>query len=161
MEPPENDPWHDIVVARTDDASEILKLCYLAYQREGMRYGDWTIPPLSETYASVLADCATRNVLIARSGTSIAGTIRAVRHGDVVDVYRLAVHPRFERRGLGSKLLTAVEARFPGADRFALFTGHESYGNLRLYARHGYREVRREVASPVASLVFLEKTRTG
>jgi GNAT superfamily N-acetyltransferase len=71
-------------------------------------------------------------------------------------VGRLAVVPDLQGRGLGTRLLAAVEQGTP-ARRAALFTGHRSDGNLRLYRRCGYVEVRRETVSPDLVLVHLEK----
>ncbi len=42
-------------------------------------------------------------------------------------------------------------------ERYALFTGHLSAANLRLYERLGYVEVRREQLHPGVLLVHLEK----
>jgi hypothetical protein len=53
----------------------------------------------------------------------------------------------------------ALEAAFPGVERFALFTGHRSVANLRFYRRAGYTEFRRERLSPRIELVHLEKRR--
>ncbi|MDP9455619.1 MAG: hypothetical protein M3Q60_07455 [Actinomycetota bacterium] len=52
-----------------------------------------------------------------------------------------------------------IETRFPGVDRYKLFTGHLSEGSLRLYRRLGYTETRREKDSPRLRLVYLEKSR--
>jgi hypothetical protein len=50
-----------------------------------------------------------------------------------------------------------IEASFPDARRYELFTGHLSEGNLRLYRRLGYEEFREEEISPSLRLVYLEK----
>ncbi len=42
---------------------------------------------------------------------------------------------------------------------FALFTGADSEANLRLYARCGYREVRREALPTGPGLIHLHKPR--
>jgi hypothetical protein len=50
-----------------------------------------------------------------------------------------------------------IEASFPEAERYELFAGHLSEGNLRLYRRLGYEEFREEAISPALRLVYLEK----
>jgi hypothetical protein len=57
--------------------------------------------------------------------------------------------------------MATMEAAFPRAARFALFTGHLSAGNLRLYQRLGYRPVERRPVHPGLTLVFLEKPGPG
>ena len=61
-------------------------------------------------------------------------------------------------RGIGSRLMAEIESWLAGdVDRFELFTGDRSDGNLRLYDRLGYREARRESLGDKVELVFLEK----
>jgi ribosomal protein S18 acetylase RimI-like enzyme len=67
------------------------------------------------------------------------------------------VHPRLQQRGLGTKLMHAIEGYFSEAERYELFTGHRSEQNLRFYRRLGYKDVREEVISPSLRLVYLEK----
>ena len=59
---------------------------------------------------------------------------------------RLIVHPRHQRSGIGTALLQAIETCFADAERFELFTGEQSEGNIRLYTALGYRILRKEVA---------------
>lgn len=59
---------------------------------------------------------------------------------------------------MGSRLLDEVEdRRHDGVTRAALFTGHLSAANLRLYGRRGYVEERREELRPGVILVHLAK----
>jgi hypothetical protein len=50
-----------------------------------------------------------------------------------------------------------IEACFPEARRYELFTGHLSARNLYLYQKLGYLPLRREPVSEKLSMVFLEK----
>jgi GNAT superfamily N-acetyltransferase len=147
----------EIVDASPDDAEAILALQKLAYEREAQRYQDWTIPPIVETLDSVHAQIAEHVVLKAIVDGRLAGSVRGVMTDGVCEVCRLSVDPALQRRGIGSALIAAVEARFPGIEAFELFTGNHSVENLRLYGRHGYRHVRTKVLSPAVSLTFLRK----
>jgi ribosomal protein S18 acetylase RimI-like enzyme len=149
----------EIVEARPGDAEAILGLQKLAYEREARRYNDWTIPPLVETLDSVRDQIARHVVLKAVVAGRLAGSVRGVVADGVCEVCRLSVDPELQRQGIGSALLVAVEARFPGIEAFELFTGDRSVENLRLYDRHGYVETRRRPVSPAVSLVYLEKRR--
>lgn len=149
---------HDIKDATPADAAEILALQRLAYQSEAELYGDWTIRPLTQTLEELVADCAALTVLKAVDETgAIVGSVRASLDHGVCRIGRLIVRPDRQGRGLGTALMAAIEARFPKAERFALFTGGKSQGNLHLYGRLGYREVSRRAAGPTLTLVFLEK----
>ncbi|MFI9272658.1 GNAT family N-acetyltransferase [Kitasatospora sp. NPDC052896] len=148
-------------VATEDDAEQILKLQYLAYQGEAELYGDWSIEPLTQTLESLRAELAERHVLVARLGSEVVGSVRGwVDEDGVGRISRLVVHPRMQRHGLGGRLLTAVEERLL-AERpvraFQLSTGHRSLGNLRLYARQGYRQTEVRPVNRMLSHVMLEK----
>jgi ribosomal protein S18 acetylase RimI-like enzyme len=145
------------VDATPEDAAAILALQKIAYEREARRYDDWTIPPMVETLDSVREQIAQHVVLKAIVDGRLAGSVRGVVTGRVCEVCRLSVDPALQRRGIGSALIAAVEARFPDIDAFELFTGGRSIENLRLYDRHGYRHARTKVLSPAVSLVFLRK----
>lgn len=146
-----------IVDAVPEDAEAILALQKIAYEREARRYDDWTIPPMVETIDSVREQIARHVVLKAIVDDRLAGSARGVVTDGVCEVCRLSVDPALQRRGIGSALIAAVEARFPDIEAFELFTGHHSVENLRLYDRHGYRVTRTKVLSPDVSLVFLRK----
>jgi len=160
-----------ILPATLADAPEILALQRLAYQAEARLYADWSIPPLTQTLAELEAElqaelprfAVLKAALKAVDDTgAIVGSVRArldetPGEGAVCRIGRLIVHPKRQRQGLGSALLAAIEASFPHAARYALFTGAKSEGNLRLYRRLGYRQVNTRQVSPGLSLVFLEK----
>ena len=148
-----------IVDATPEDAEAILTLQKIAYEREARRYNDWTIPPMVETLDSVRDHIARHVVLKAVVDGRLAGSVRGVVTDGVCEVCRLSVDPALQRRGVGSALLAAIEARFLDIEAFALFTGDRSSENLRLYDRHGYVETRRRPVSPAVSLVYLEKRR--
>ncbi len=145
--------------ARVRDAESLLKLQYLCYQSEAALYDDYALAPLAQTLASLLAEYDTQRILAARSGDEVVGSVRAQLHGGTCHIGRLIVHPRFQRRGLGTRLMQALEASFAAAERYELFTGHRSADNLRLYRQLGYTPVREEAVSPQLRLVYLEKPR--
>ena len=96
--------------------------------------------------------------LVARLDGTVVGSVRGrVRDDGTADVGRLIVHPRLQGRGLGTRLLVAIEAALPAARRFELFTGHRSARNLALYERLGYRRCGERRVSDTLSLVYLAK----
>lgn len=62
----------------------------------------------------------------------------------------MAVRPEYRGRGLGSQLLTHAEgeARRRSLSKLSLCVFEANHGATRLYARHGYVEVRREPVVP-------------
>ena len=145
--------------ARVRDAEQILKLQFLCYQTESALYDDYAIPPLTQTLTDLLGESDTHFIFSARLGDEVVGSVRRRLIDGTCLIGRLAVHPRLRRLGLGTRLMRAIEEDVAAADRFELFTGHRSEGNLRLYHRLGYAEVRREPVSPHLHRVYLEKRR--
>ncbi len=139
------------------DAEAILALQKLAYQSEAKLYNDWSLPPLTQSLESLLEEFASSVILKAVSGERIVGAVRAKVASGTCTIGRLAVHPDFQGQGIGSELLKNIEASFPDASKYELFTGSRSQANIRLYQRHGYTISRTQAVSPTVSLTFLEK----
>lgn len=142
------------------DAGEIHTLQLAAFLAEGHRYADYAIPPLLETPEAAAERLRDGVVLKAVAGSRIVGSVQLTVDGPVGEIARLVVAPDWQGRGLGSRLLKAVEKLAPGeVTTFELFTGAASERNLAVYAKAGYRELRREAHSAAVDLVYLGKRR--
>ncbi|MFI1886537.1 GNAT family N-acetyltransferase [Streptomyces jumonjinensis] len=154
-----------ISAARAQDAEHILKLQYLCYQSEAELYGDYAIEPLTQSLDDLRTEIVEGHALVARLGDEVVASVRGRVEADgTARISKLIVHPRMQRHGLGGRLLDAIEDQFAGeptAQRFQLFTGHRSEGNLRLYRSRGYVPVSREQIGPKLTLVTLEKEATA
>nr|BBH87176.1 hypothetical protein KTC_19270 [Thermosporothrix sp. COM3] len=116
-----------------------------------------TIAPLTQSLTDLLFEYDTHSILIARLREEIVGSVRGQLREGTCHIGRLIVHPRLQGRGLGTKLMYAIEDHFRSAVRYELFTGHRSEGNLHLYRELGYTLFQEETVSPWLRLVFLEK----
>ena len=143
--------------AGSEDAKEILDLQHLAYQSEAEIYNDYGIAPLTQDLAGIRADFERRLFLKTAIEGRIIGSVRAHLVQGTCFIGRLIVHPDFQNRGIGACLMKAIEARFPQAGRFELFTGHRSERNLHLYRKLGYRDFSEEKVSSGLTLKYLEK----
>ncbi|MER7466272.1 GNAT family N-acetyltransferase [Streptomyces sp. NPDC097981] len=150
-----------ISAAVAEDTEQILKLQYLAFQREAELYGNYRIQPLTQTLDSLKAELESDTVLVARLGDEVVGTVRgSIDEDGTGKIAKLCVHPRMQGHGLGARLLRAVEEALAGrgeTTRFRLHTGHKSESNLRLYRKAGYVQVGGRTASDGVRLVILEK----
>ncbi|MFJ8012258.1 GNAT family N-acetyltransferase [Streptomyces sp. NPDC096339] len=150
-----------ISAAAAEDAEQIFKLQYLAFQSEAELYGNYLIQPLTQSLDSLKGELATDTVLVARLGDEVVGAVRGTVDEDGTGrIAKLCVHPRLQGHGLGGRLLRAVEEALSGRGataRFRLHTGHKSESNLRLYRKAGYTQVGGRTASDGVRLVILEK----
>lgn len=145
-------PTGDVIVreAAASDLPEVLRVQHAAFRRVARRFGfpETDLAPLTETLADLEALHAQgMRTLVAvvpsATGERVIGTVRAVVRPDgVVEIGRLAVDDGFERRGVASALMLALEAHHPEAARFELYTGSEAADALALYGRLGYHVFR-------------------
>ena len=147
----------EISQALLEDAIEILALQKLAYQSEAQIYNDWAIPPLLQTIEELRGEFKTHFFLKAVSEHSIIGSVRTRIMGNRCHIGRLIVHPEWQNRGVGTRLMAEIETMNQDAARFELFTGSHSIRNLSLYHKLGYQEFRRERLSTQVELVYLER----
>jgi GNAT superfamily N-acetyltransferase len=89
------------------------------------------------------------------------GALRPMGPGRA-EIKRMRVEPDFQRRGFGQQVLTALEERAAalGYTRLHLDTTVRQRAARGLYARNGYREVRRGSIGPF-ECVFYEKALPG
>jgi ribosomal protein S18 acetylase RimI-like enzyme len=149
-----------IAEATPADAGEILTVQRAAYLSEGALHGDFRLPPLTETVEEIRTAIEHGTVLKALLGTRIVGVVRGRVAGGTCHLGRLAVAPDLQGRGIGSRLVAALEDRYAGEVlRFELFTGPRSEPNVRLYRRLGYVDM--PTPEGRHPLVYLEKRVTA
>jgi len=143
--------------ARFEDIPEVIALQRLAFRSEAARTGDWGMPAQTQTAEQLAAEFSSLKLFVVRETGRIIATGRARFDGETVHIGRLAVTPERQGRGLGTRLITALESAFPNARRFEIFTSDVSFDNIRLYQRMGYTEFARKQAPSHATLVYMEK----
>lgn len=147
----------NITQAKKEDLREILDPQYLAYQSEAEIYNDHNIPPLKQTLEEVESEFDKGVILKATDENgNIIGSVRAFRENGSVYIGKLIVHPNRQRQGIGTALLSTVEAHFPD-QRYELFTGSKSVRNIALYERLGYKIYTVKKIDDNLEFVYLEK----
>jgi ribosomal protein S18 acetylase RimI-like enzyme len=136
----------------TDSLAEITVLLHRAYRplaEAGMRYlashqDEETTRERLEHGQSFVVECAGRVVgTISLYGPSLTSTCAFYRRPDVWHFGQFAVEPELQGRGIGSALLSAVEAsaREAGASELALDTSEHADALITFYERYGFRKV--------------------
>jgi ribosomal protein S18 acetylase RimI-like enzyme len=144
-------------IATPEDAVEILALQKLAYQSEAAIYNDYSLPPLVQTLEDLVSDFQKQIVLKFVIDGQIIGSVRGVVRDGTGYISRLIVHPVYQHRGIGTRLMQSIEEQLGPVPRYELFTGHKSENNLRLYQKLGYRIFHTAPVNDQLSFVYLEK----
>ena len=146
-----------ITLAEKEDLAKILELQKLAYKSEAEIYNDFSIPPLKQTITELKEDFKIQLFLKATYKNKIIGSVRAFHEGDTCFIGKLIVNLNNQNKGIGMKLMNAIEKRFDSVKRYELFTGEKSMRNLYLYKKLGYKIFKMEVLNENVKLKFLEK----
>jgi len=144
---------------KTSDKDDVIDLHKLALEKTGawIESGKWDedLQNIEEVYLKngeflVLED----------EGKIIAmGAIRKISD-DVVELKRMRVHPKFQRKGIGQKMLISLEnrARELGFKKIVLNTTEKQKQAVALYLKNGYRETKKEILDSIKTrLIYFEK----
>ena len=144
--------------ALPSDAKEILALQKLAYISEAEIYKDYNIEPLTQSLEDIQSQFDDHVFVKAVVEGAIVGSVRGKLKEGTCYVGKLLVHPNYQNKGIGKRLLSEIESIFNTALRYELFTGSESKKNICLYEKIGYKSFKTKTIQANLSMVFFEKT---
>lgn len=132
-----------ISVAENSDYPAIFDLQTRAFMTVARALNNPDIPPLRQRLQDVLKDSEDYTILKYVCDGHIVGTIRG-RMSDHGNCYiaKLAVDPVSYNKGIGRKLLAAIESHFPECRAFELFTSMDTPNSIHLYRSSGYEVAR-------------------
>lgn len=151
-----------ILRAELNDLPDILALQKKAFTLPAKIYDNYNIPPLTETLEEMQEIYRTHIFLKAVIDNVIVGSVRAHQKDGNCHIGRLIVDPKYHNKGIGSKLMKAIENTFSNIKRYELNTGYKSERNIYLYKKLGYviyKEVEIEPAPMI--LICMEKIISG
>ncbi|MGB2600181.1 MAG: GNAT family N-acetyltransferase [Candidatus Omnitrophota bacterium] len=148
--------------ARIADAEEVLALQKLAFQSESPAYSRCTIPPLAETLERITKELKDKRVLKAMNGEKIVGSVRAYRWEGTRYLEKLVVHPSFQGKGIGTRLMQEMEKLFADrVERIQLSTDYKNERNVFMYKKLGYKIYKTQKLSNDEGFVYMEKYTKG
>ncbi|NTU85588.1 MAG: GNAT family N-acetyltransferase [Chloroflexales bacterium] len=133
---------HSIRRAQPSDTEAVASLTDAAYTK-------W-VPllrrkpqPMTANYRDIIA---THPVWLLSAADTIAGLLVLIYEPDTLLIESVAIHPAYQHRGFGRRLLSLAEdeARRAGYASLRLYTNALMEANIALYRRLGYEETRRE-----------------
>jgi ribosomal protein S18 acetylase RimI-like enzyme len=143
---------HDLAIAR-----QIHTVQMAGYQVESALIDYPDLPPLLESIEDI--QTSDERFLGCWCNDQLLGVLSFERQADVVDICRLVVTPEAARRGVGSRLLMAVEASEGDCRLLVVSTAERNLPAVKLYERHGYHLRRRRQLPDGLRLVEFEKER--
>lgn len=140
--------------ASVEDAEAIAALTDAAYKKYIPRLGRKP-QPMTADYRQMAAE---HPIWLLYHGKTLAGLLALMYEPETLFIYSVAVHPDFQRQGLGHRLMAFAEeqAHQAGIRRIRLYTNEHMVENIALYLKLGYTEVRREPYLG-SDLVHMEK----
>ncbi len=150
----------NVVVVRLDlddDATleALLSLQRAAYRVEADLLGVVTLPALTESAAQLRA--SGESFLGAYDGPRLVGAVSWRREGTLLDIHRLVVHPDAFRRGVGSRLLHALEGVEHDVTRTIVATGAANPPARGLYESRGFTPHEERTAPGGVPIVIYER----
>lgn len=148
----------DIVIkfAEKEDLPIILELQYLAFQKEASEYNDFTIEPVQQTINQIEEEFKKFTFLKALDESGmIIGSSRGYVNEGTSYIGKTFVHPDFQSKGIGSKLITTLES-VNLAPRFEINSSIRCPQNIRLYEHLGFAKFK-EIITEDNGFVYLEK----
>lgn len=131
----------DIRPARMTDLSGVRRCAEAAYSPYVPRIGRPPAPMVAD-FSRLIGE---GKVHVLDDGGAVAGFAVFYPRGDHVHLENVAIHPDFQHRGHGVRLVAHVEqlAAAAGAKAVELYTNARMTENLSLYPRLGYAETGR------------------
>lgn len=125
--------------ARFTDADEILIVQKLAFHSEAEIHQNYTISPLVQTIKSIQKEFSEFRFYKATIGKNIIASVKVrMLENSILQIGRLVVHPDYQNRGIGKKLIRFVEDTYKNVTAFELFTAEKSIRNTSFYKNLGY-----------------------
>lgn len=143
--------------AKKEDITKLLEIQKIAFTVQAKLYDAYDIPPMIETDAEIDLESSNLIVLVAETEGEIAGSIRIAFGDNDAEIKRLSVAEKFQKKGIGTKLLAEAEKHCVNLSRIWLFTGGQSKSNINLYKKIGFVPFKEEHWKDNFTLIYMEK----
>lgn len=128
-----------IRLAWKEDIENILKLIKISFPKY-QKYIDYKIAPLTEEYDDVLIDILNKQVFLIYDDNTLIAHARLKIENEKARISRVCIHPNYQNKGLGSKILKHIEhyASLKGINIIGLTTLENAEYLKKFYQKNGY-----------------------
>lgn len=147
----------EIKRANFNDLQDILKIQKNAFQYEAQIYQRNDLPALKQNLESIQTDFQKYDYYKATCKNELAGAVRSKTLNSSCVIERLMVSPKFQKKGVGRKLMDFVESNQQNIEKFELITGRKSLNNIQFYEKRGYKKIEEFYTEAGVDLVKMEK----
>lgn len=128
--------------ANVEDAKAISDLTDAAYSKYIPLIGRKP-QPMTADYARMINE---NSIWLLLDEPQIVGVLVLIEEPENILIYSVAIHPSYQRQGLGRELLSFAEGQAiqRGLHSIRLYTNELFTANIILYKRFGYQETGRE-----------------
>lgn len=144
----------DISKANFKDIPEIVAVQKLAFYNVAKYHKNFRLRPLQVTIEDLEKTFNDYTYIIASEDNSIVGSAKAKIVDNVCKIESVIVHPDYQNRGIGKKLINCIESLFNNCSTFSLFTGKDTPKNVSFYSTLGY-EITSETQATETEPVFV------
>lgn len=136
-------------------AEQIVDLQKRSYIMEAELIGFYDIPPLKDTTDAII-QCD--EVFYGYyEDDMLAALISYKLEEGLLDIYRVAVHPEYFRKGIARQMIEFIENMNKGIERIIVSTGLKNQPAVSLYLKLGFRKLDEVEVAEGIYIVTLEK----
>lgn len=128
-----------IDISQSAAAAEVLSVQLPAYKVEAALIGFTELPPLKETIEELQQSVETFYGFYTNG--ELNGVISLKIDDNVLDIYRLVVHPKHFRKGIAQKLLAFVQIHENKFEEVIVATASSNRPAILFYLKNGFTEV--------------------
>jgi GNAT superfamily N-acetyltransferase len=125
--------------AAFSDLDSVLQLQKMAFFSEAEKIKDEN-EATAQSFDSIKNEFENYLFLKAEYGNDIVGCVKAREKGEFCWIEKLVVVPQFQKKGIGSSLMSEIEKAFPDTRLYLLCTGTRTPENLDFYESLGYKK---------------------
>ncbi|MCM3567791.1 GNAT family N-acetyltransferase [Neobacillus mesonae] len=140
------------------EAEILLKIQTEAFKGDLKKYKDYDSSPAAESLEFFIYRMNHSLHYTIHMDGKIAGAICLVKMSDThYYLFRIFLSPRYQNRGLGTKIMTKIERQFPKVKKWSLDTPKDNVRNRHFYEKFGYKQTGEVKVNERLTLIQYEK----